>query len=353
MAALRRPAARIIQTAAFLLAAPLALAGCADVMSATTTSQVSGVRLVRLQAGPGAGAWSPDGHSLVTAGRRGLDLRNPEGKLTGRVKAPALRGYLGPASRITWSPRGDRLLYLTTSRNHRGPQLFATEVGLDGGGARQTSIGTYLAHGAWSPGGWPLFYLSGRFDVGLDGKREGPDPTLWTLPRIGAEPTKMAGLQGFPESPEVSPDGERIAFVDHLHHRTGLLTIGADGSGQRRLFSALLVPQLEWSPDGRSIAFSALRRWGDGLRLYVVDAGGGRPRQVGESEVLDGPTWSPDGRWLTFSTPDGELRRIHPDGSSPEMVASFPEEEVRGLLWSPNGHRLLYTAFPRQSEYGD
>ncbi len=333
--------------------ATLALAGCANVKSATTTSQVSGVRLVRLESGPGVGAWSPDGQTLVTAGRGGLDLSNSEGKVTGRVRAPALRGYLGPASRIAWSRRGDRLLYLTSARGHGGPQLFATEVGLDGGGARQTSIGTYLAWGAWSPGGWPLFYLSGRFDIGLDGKREGPDPALWTLFRIGARPTRLAGLRGFPELPEVSPDGERIAFVDHLHHRAGLLTIGTDGSGRRRLFSALLVPQFEWSPDGRSIAFAALPRWGDGLRLYVVDPDGGKPRRVGKSDVLDGPTWSPDGRWLTFSTPDGELRRIHPDGSSPEMIASFPGEEVRDLLWSPNGRRLLFTAFPQQSEYAD
>lgn len=353
MAALRRSQARLTAAAAVLAAATLVLAGCAGTESATTTSQVSGVRLVRLDSGPGAGAWSPDGQTLATAGRGGLDLQDARGKVSGWVKAPPLRGYLGPASRIAWSHRGDRLLYLTTSPGHRRLQLFATEVGLDGGSARQSSIGTYLAWGAWSPGGWPLFYLSGRFDIGLDGKHEGPDPALWTLSGIDAKPAKLAGLQGFPELPEVSPDGERIAFVDHLHHRAGLQTIGTDGSGQHRLFSALLVPQFEWSPDGRSIAFAALRRWGGGLRLYVVDSDGGTPRRVGEDEVLDGPTWSPDGHWLTFSTPDGELRRVRPDGSHPKMIASFPGEEVRGLLWSPDGHRLLYTAFPQQSEYGD
>ncbi|MGH9372063.1 MAG: BamA/TamA family outer membrane protein, partial [Vicinamibacterales bacterium] len=56
-----------------------------------------------------------------------------------------------------------------------------------------------------------------------------------------------------------------------------------------------------WSPDGRAIAFSAMK--GGVSDLFVVDASGGAPRQLTRDAYADlQPAWSPDGRTIAFAT---------------------------------------------------
>jgi hypothetical protein len=56
-----------------------------------------------------------------------------------------------------------------------------------------------------------------------------------------------------------------------------------------------------WSPDGRQIAFSALR--GGATDLYVFDLGSGQLRRLTRDAFADlQPAWSPDGRTIAFSS---------------------------------------------------
>ena len=57
--------------------------------------------------------------------------------------------------------------------------------------------------------------------------------------------------------PLVSPDGRTVAFVSDRTGRTAVYAVGVDGSGLRRISSALAQPRLVgWSPDGRDILTS-------------------------------------------------------------------------------------------------
>jgi Tol biopolymer transport system component len=71
-----------------------------------------------------------------------------------------------------------------------------------------------------------------------------------------------------------------------------------DGSGEHAIDPSGQQPV--WSPDGSQIAFTD--SYGEYSPVpYVVGAEGGKPRLVSKETVLSDPVFSPDGRWLAYS----------------------------------------------------
>ena len=102
------------------------------------------------------------------------------------------------------------------------------------------------------------------------------------------------------------------------------------------------------SPDGRSLAFSALGR------LLVQSLGGdGAPRRLAEGE--NGaffPAWSPDGRWIAYVSWDdlegGDIWRVRADGSARPERLTRQKAFYEKLAWTPDGRRLVAARGPRQ-----
>src|SRR5262249_14994621 len=66
--------------------------------------------------------------------------------------------------------------------------------------------------------------------------------------------------------------------------------------------------QPAWSPDGRRIVFSRVEDDGS-QHLWVMDADGGRARQLGSASAGD-PRWSPDGRRIAFTAFPPDVSRF-------------------------------------------
>ena len=108
--------------------------------------------------------------------------------------------------------------------------------------------------------------------------------------------------------PQVSPDGQRVAFVvTHIdrekdEYRSSIWTVPTSGGepvqvtrGPRRDTAP------RWSPDGSALAFLSDRD-GDRPQLYVLPMSGGEPRQLTALVNGAGPAvWSPDGTRLAFA----------------------------------------------------
>ena len=102
---------------------------------------------------------------------------------------------------------------------------------------------------------------------------------------------------GVEEWPTWSPDGRQIAFIRCAPDQCGIFTIAASGGPERRVRALRLdrYYDLDWSPNGRSIAY-AERESGShpfGLFLLDVESGAARrltsPRESGELRFAFSP----------------------------------------------------------------
>jgi Tol biopolymer transport system component len=149
--------------------------------------------------------------------------------------------------------------------------------------------------------------------VSGDGRRlvysqETMDLDIWRLDlrrraAAGEGQTRFIASTKNDANPQLSPDGQRVAFTSA---RSGSWEIWvADGQGEHPLrLTALGIDAgaPRWSPDGQTIAFNFSTK-GDNVDIYVVSASGGPPRRVTTSASIDAtPTWSRDGRWIYFAS---------------------------------------------------
>jgi Tol biopolymer transport system component len=305
---------------------------------------------VRLPVGTADGAsWSPDGRWIAIPNKRGVLLRGVDGSRR-QLSAPPARRFKGAMpGRLSWSRDGGEVRYLTNIGPVERRGAWVTVMPTEGGEARQVALGSSVIEAAWAPDDWPLLYATGPYAVSGGGPI-GPKPAIWSVEGFGAPPHRLLNLRGEEYEPAFSPDGQTLTFVYQHRERKPMLALWiarSDGSQSRPLVTRLISCSHSWSPDGRRIALSATTFSGDRRQhLYIVSADGGRLRLISRDEVrsADPPAWTPDGRWITYATYDGEIKRVRPDGSETQTIADFDEQEVRDLMWSPDGDHLAFSA---------
>lgn len=151
----------------------------------------------------------------------------------------------------------------------------------------------------WTPDAGRIVFVRGgapnRFgDIpNPDGDVDGATRSVWVVPVQGGEPVQL----GEGSRPRVSPDGGTVAYLQSGQVWTAPLE-GEDEPAQ--LFGVRRrVSEVEWSPDGRRIAFVTPR--GDHAFVGVYDVEGDRIRYLDPGVDVDGwPVWSPDSRRIAF-----------------------------------------------------
>jgi Tol biopolymer transport system component len=151
-------------------------------------------------------------------------------------------------------------------------------------------------------------------------------------------------------TPAVSPDGSRVAFaLDDAQGNVDIWVRDLARAGNTRLTSD---PRLDinpvWSPDGKKIAFAALR--GGRIDLYEKSAdGSGEERLLFKSDQDKTPTsWSQDGKFLLFNSQDPKTNTdiwvLQLDSHRPFVFlkTEFQESLAR---FSPDGRWIAYTSF--------
>ena len=147
---------------------------------------------------------------------------------------------------------------------------------------------------------------------------------------------------------DFSHDGKWIAYVEYPDG--GLWRSKLDGSERLQLVYPPTVAALpHWSPDGKTIAFSAATP-GKPWKIYLISSDGGSPAPVTTAETLENdPSWSPDGATLAFACNDN----FNPDNMFVQLfdlktrkLSRIPASEpVFGPRWSPDGRSLAVISF--------
>ena len=139
----------------------------------------------------------------------------------------------------------------------------------------------------------------------------------------------------------VSPGGDRLAFVTGVGMRSEIWVQDLTRVVAQRLYTgAFSDERVEWSPDGRSIAFSSDRDVAVG-NIYAMPVDGSRePERLAPTDRTQTiASWSSEGvvAWLEA----GDIWVLPPDAAPAPFFTS--EADERYATFSPDGPRSDWT----------
>ena len=289
---------------------------------------------------------SPDG-SVVAYVRRSGDVMTDRARPTiwlvdtrTGAQSPLVAG---PGAHVSprWSPDGKRLAYVSSAEGG-GSQLYVRWMAT-GQTARITGLPTTPSQIAWSPDGTRLAYtmLVPAEAPALGKPMKKPEGAEWAKPlEVYDRVVYRNDAQGY-----LKPG------------LTQIFTVSAEGGAPRQLTfaKAPISSQIDWTPDGRFLIFSAnlSDKWqleGMNTDLQELNVETGAIRALTSRAGPEGePVVSPDGKWIAFTGFDDngrayeadELYVVAREGGTPRALTPRLDRAVSSPVWSADG-RALY-----------
>lgn len=274
------------------------------------------------------------------------------------------------------SPDGARVAYVVARADlDRSPSAYAGQlfVASESAAPRQYTFSQgSVSRPRWSPDGAAIAFLAHPPGGGAG--------TLMVIPADGGAPRPLTGPEHPVEAFQWSPKGGRLALLqgpalgdgpetarvagaaaDNRH--LWLLTLSADGRaadlrqltrGDFNVGNPLLGEAFDFSPDGRSIAFTrtrgaALDDWRS-ADLALVDVGDGTVRSFRQSDAAEfAPVFSPDGRHIAFNVSvyppswiaQSRIGVARTGGEGLKLLAATADEQPRTVGWISNRTLLV------------
>ena len=297
-------------------------------------------RLTEVPGGWGTGTWSSNGAILVevteSADHDGWYLLRTGATTMTRIRAfPKDRPISPDKAFPNFLPDGVHFLFTHPVGGEAFLQVGSTDSEETRALVRADSLAAYAAPG------FVLYVRDGALLAQLFDAQ--------TL-RINGEPRRL-----FDDVAFFAPTGRAVfsvsqqgtLVVGHRQRPSRLAWLDRDGRETGTLLGPDLYDKVKLSPDGRRLAVSINDPRTGASDIWLVDLERGVPSRLtssprGEFEAR----WSPDGRSLAFSAdwqgpPNIHLQDL--EGGSPRVLVPFDRKQQYPWAWTPDGRQLLYT----------
>jgi len=347
---------------------------------------------VRIASAPGAWnngslmAWSADGEWIaVNGGTEVYEDRPPQtdvyvipagGGDPRLVRVPDRGGH--PWSyRLSLSPDGQRLAFSalelgTREEGPAGPSRYIYSMPTVGGEPTQISS-DWARLPSYSRNGGLIAYVGARERGDWPGNTERSryDGDLWVASSTGANPVRLATVDGRLRGPVWSPDGRHIAahhepVTDNGSKAIWVFPLSPDASSAGEPTKIALPRQsgdilAGWTPDDELGVFVESESH---QAIYTVPSSGGRAVQVmAEGPWTWYPRWSPDGeriylRGVWDAVPPVTVQYVPAAGGEPVEVPVQAEHSLvthlpgGGNNVSPDGGRVVVSAYQPHAPEG-
>jgi dipeptidyl aminopeptidase/acylaminoacyl peptidase len=223
---------------------------------------------------------------------------------------------------------GDRILV-----QHRTPGNAFELHHVDLGGEDRVRLTSGRAdfEGTWSPDGRHVAFS----------RIESPTDGLYVVPAAGGAARRLAD-RGY--SPSWNPEGTAVATSPSTEAQPRPVRITDLAGTSRPVPGTDSGVDVEWSPDGRRIAFVSPAR---GFALVIANADGS-DLTVTPGRMSD-PVWSP-GSDAVAHVRDGRTLLLTDGAGSETFLLTNRFERVQQLSFSPRGDRIAFAARERSRD---
>lgn len=175
---------------------------------------------------------------------------------------------------------------------------------------------------------------------------------LWVMDTELKEPKQITNTPEEERDPVFSPDGNSLAFISDRDGKTDMYVAHRGDANlywwQNESFNVdrltndeIVEENPSYSPDGKTLA--VVKGLGD---LWLMNADGKNAHRILESWNTPRIDWSPDGKWIAYAYSDNDFNRdiwIKPvDGSrSPFNLSRNPDNDD-APIWSPDGRMIAF-----------
>jgi dipeptidyl aminopeptidase/acylaminoacyl peptidase len=249
------------------------------------------------------------------------------------------------ASNARWSPDSNSIAFLSLHDEQNGLWLVRLDKPEPRFLAAITSTNFFITYAgesiSWSPDSRRIAYISAKAETPENPSlsRKADDPRvidriqyksrtafsdnrrthIWVIDLDRSLPQQLTSGLFYDHAVNFSPRGDEILFLSNresdpdANNNSDIFAV--DLSGQTRQITETKGCEYDpvWSPDGRSIAYTATKREvttidsvAEDTHLWVIPAAGGAGRELAteQDRRVNDPQWTPDGRSIVYLAGD-------------------------------------------------